>query len=91
MINKHGRKMNGLKAAAGKTKGLQPRRWPYVQISYDRRTGDVITDVHCTLNEWTQYHSPDVVTVAKVKTYCTMQEIANLVHEGLENLERMGC
>lgn len=81
-VNMYGYKMNGLKAAAAETKGLRGYYdAAYVQISYDRATGDVLTNYHVSLghNSWTEYHDSDVVTVCYASEHMTMQEIADAV------------
>ena len=79
-VNKYNLTIKGLKAAAGDTKGLTGYySGRYIQISYDKRTGDVLTDYHCSFgqNSWTEYHDPDVITVGNTSVPMTMQEIAD--------------
>lgn len=79
-VNKHGIKMVGLRKAAGETKGL-PVRNCYVQISYDRADGTILTNWHCSIggNSWTVYHDDSVITVATACYPKTMQEIADVI------------
>lgn len=78
-INKHGMKMKGIKKAARETKWLQDGC--YVQLSYDRATGLILTDWHCSIgsNTWTVYHDSNVITVACAYSPKTMQEIADVI------------
>lgn len=84
-INKHGLKMNGLKAASGWTENYGYYSGQYVQISYDRNTGDVLADYHYSLgqNSWTRYHDPAIITVATTADHMTMQEIADAIAQAV--------
>lgn len=80
--NTYGLKMTGLRKAAGETKGLTGQySGHYVQISYDRSTGEVVTNYHYSLgqNSWSQYHDSNIITVCNVSQPKTMQEIADLI------------
>lgn len=82
MINKHGLKMNGLKKASSETKNLNGYySGRYIQISYDKSTGEVLTDFHCSIgqNSWTEYHDPNIVRICNASDPMTMQQIADLV------------
>lgn len=80
-INKHGLKMHGLKAASGYTEDYGYYSGHYVQISYDRNTGDVLANYYYSLgqNSWTQYHDPAIITVAMASNHMTMQQIADAI------------
>ena len=81
-INKHGYKMTGLKAAAGSTKDLTGFYSPeYVELFYDRSTGEVWTKYQYSLgqNSWTEYHSSDVLKIANISEPMTMQAIADMI------------
>lgn len=82
-LNKYGIKMNGLKAAAGETKALCPYGTLHIQISFDRATGDIITDWH-TAGSWSEYHDTDIINVGTAKTPMTMQEIADAIKRRLD-------
>lgn len=86
-INKHGLTMNGLRVAAGETKGLSPYDHGYVQISYDKSTGDIYTNYHYSIggNWWTQYHDEEVITICTTHSPMTMQEIADAIWENLQH------
>lgn len=83
-INKHGLKMRGLKSASGDTRNYG--RNCYIQISYNTRTGEVLTDFHCSIgeNSWTKYWDSDIVTIGNTSRHMTMQEIADAIAENIE-------
>lgn len=84
-IDKHGLKMAGIKAAAAETKGLSPYDHGYVQISYDTKTGEILTNYHYSIgqNSWTQYNDPDVITVCYAHSQMKMQAIADAIAEAV--------
>jgi len=85
-VNTHGLKMIGLKKAAGETKGLTNYySGHYVQISYDKVTGEIISDYHYSLgqNWWTQYHDSNVITIGNASSPLTMQAIADWIAEAV--------
>ncbi len=81
MINKYGMKMNGLRAASGNTINWTPRSGGYTQISYDRATGEVLTNDHVSLgyNSWTEYHDTAIIHVCNTSKHMTMQQIADAI------------
>lgn len=88
-LEKYGIKMQGLKKAAGETKGLDG--WNgYVQISYDRADGEVIAVYHIDVNDWTRYYSETIIPVKNTREPMTMQGIADAVALALDDL-RCGC
>ena len=81
-INKFGLKMRGLKTAAGESKCLRGHYDPrYIQISYNRATGDVITDEHYDLgHSWqTFYNNADIINIGNMCSPHTMQRIADRI------------
>ena len=56
-INTHGRKINleTLTNASDSTKGLGSRTGEYVEIFYDKSTGDAWCKYHWDREEWTVY------------------------------------
>ncbi len=83
-LEKYGIKMQGLKMAAGETKGLDG--WNgYVQISYDRADGEVIAAYHADVNDWTRYHSNSIISVCNAREPMTMQGIADAVALALDD------
>ena len=83
--NTHSLKMHGLRAAAGDTR-LAGQYGRYVQISYDRDTGDVLSDYFCgTTGNWRKYYNdPAVVDVCFAESPMTMQQIADAIAEAVE-------
>nr|DAG42283.1 MAG TPA: hypothetical protein [Caudoviricetes sp.] len=87
-VNKHGLKMRGLKSASGDTKNYG--RGCYIQISYNTRTGEVLTDLHCSLggNSWTEYRDRDITTIKNTSRHMTMQEIADAIAQELDWMQQ---
>lgn len=90
-INRHGLSMQGLRKAAGETKGLTGYySGHYVQVSYDTVTGDILTDYHYNLgqNSWSVYHDPDIITICNASIPMTMQQIADATAEAVARQRR---
>lgn len=86
-LEKYGIKMQGLKKAAGETKGLDG--WNgYTQIGYDRADGEVIAVYHADVNDWTRYHSETITPVRNTREPMTMQGIADAVALALDDYQR---
>jgi len=86
-INTYGLPMKGLKSAAGLTKNLKGYyTGHYVQISYNTKNGEILTDYHYNLghNSWTQYHDKSIINIGNISEPATMQEIADMIKERLE-------
>lgn len=89
MLNTHGIKMTGIKTAASSTKGLQGCcNGVYEELFYDRRTGEVWTVTQASFghNSWTEYHDDDVVKVCDLSDPTTMQEIADLIKQRMDEI-----
>lgn len=87
-INTHGIKMVGLRKASGDTRNYYDSR--YIQISYDRDNGDILTDLH---SDWgrtweTVYHEPGVIKICTTSRHLTMQEIADRIAEAVDEAKR---
>ena len=79
--------MNGLREAFDETKDLTGYdSGQYVQISYNRKTGDILTYCHYSLghNDWIMYRDPNIVTVCTASNPMPMQEIADAIYETVE-------
>lgn len=90
MLNTHGIKMIGIRKAAGETKTLRGYySGEYVELFYDRADGEVITIYQYSLgqNTWTQFHDRSVVKICNLSEPYTMQQIADLIAEGLHEIE----
>lgn len=89
MLNTHGIKMTGIKAAAGATKGLQGcYNGVYEELFYDRRTGEVWTVTQASFghNSWTEYHDKQIIKICNLDDHKTMQEIADLIKQRMDEI-----
>ena len=84
-INTHGLTIKGIKKASGETCDYGYYSGEYVEIFYDRSTGEVWTKYQYSLghNWWTQYDDPDIIKVCSTSQHLTMQQIADLIAERL--------
>lgn len=89
-IKTYGRKINKetLANASNSTKGLGSRTGEYVEIFYDKSTGDVWCKYHWDREEWTVYHDDDVIKVGLANRFKTPQQIADMIAETLTMEER---
>lgn len=86
MLNTYGLKMHGLRKAAGETKSLSgPYSPEYLQLNYDRSTGEVWTDFFFSIghNDWAVYHDENVLNCGNLCAPHTMQEIADYVRHAV--------
>lgn len=88
-INAHGRKINKetLANASSSTKGLGSRTGEYVEIFYDKSTGDVWCKYHWDREEWTVYHDDDVIKVGITNRFASKQRIADMIARTLTEEE----
>ena len=77
MLNTHGLKIKGIKAASGETLNWYDTGW-HTQISYDTETGRIYTGLHLG-DSWTQWDDDTVITVCHTTRHMTMQEIADAI------------
>ena len=84
-VNTYGLAIKGLKKASGCTEDYGSYSGRYVEIFYDRSTGEVWGNFQCSLgqNSWTEYHDPAVVKICNTSRHMTMQEIADEIHRVL--------
>ena len=89
-INAHGRKINKetLANASNSTKGLGSRTGEYMEIFYDKSTGDVWCKYHWDREEWTVYHDDDVIKVGLAVRFKSPQQIADMIASTLAEEER---
>lgn len=89
-IKTYGRKINmeTLANASNSTKGLGSRTGEYVEIFYDKSTGDVWCKYHWDREEWTVYHDDDVMKVGIAVRYKSQQQISDMIAETLTREER---
>lgn len=89
-INTHGRNINleDLAKASEYTKGLGSRTGEYVEIFYDKSTGDTWCKYHWDREEWTVYHDADVTKVGIATRYQAQQQIADMIDKTLTDDEQ---
>ena len=88
-INTHSQPMHGLRAACSATKDLRGYySGLYVELHYNTATGEVLHHLHCSFgqNTWTVYDDDKIVRIGNVSEPCTMQEIADLIHDKLAEI-----
>ena len=83
-INTHGRNINQETLANASSS----RTGEYVEIFYDKSTGDVWCKYHWDREEWTVYHDDDVTKVGIAVRYKTQQQIADMIASTLTQEER---
>lgn len=88
-INTHDLKINGLKKASGETKNYGYYSGKYVEIFYDKGTGEVLTKFQYSLgqNTWTEYHDSNIIKVCNASMHMTMQEIADKIAERIDEVK----
>ncbi len=75
-------KIKGLKKIAGESKGLEGYySGHYLQINYDRKTGEAWTDYHVSFgqNSWTEYNDSSIITCGNISEPMTMKEIRAMI------------
>lgn len=89
-INTHGRKINmaDLAEASEYTRGLGSRTGEYMEIFYDKSTGEVWGKYHWDREEWTVYHDDDVIKVGLAIRFKTPQQIADMIASTLTEDEQ---
>lgn len=87
-INTYGRKvdMEDLAKTSKYTKGLG-HHGEYVEIFYDKSTGEVWGSYHPDHNNWTVYHDPDVIKVGAASRYKSQQQIADMIATTMTDYE----
>lgn len=88
-INTHGLKIKGLRKASGATTNYGAYSPEYIEIFYDRNSGEVWTVYQCSLgqNNWTVYDDENVIKVCNTSRHMTMQEIADAIHQRMEEVD----
>ena len=89
-IKTYGRKINmeDLAEASDYTRGLGSRTGEYMEIFYDKSTGEVWGKYHWNREEWTVYHDEDVIKVGGVNRFKSPQQLADMIAETLAEEER---
>lgn len=84
-VNTYGLPIKGLKTASGYTEDYGSYSGRYVEIFYDRSTGEVWGNFQCSLgqNSWSEYNDTDIVKICNTSRHMTMQEIADEIRRVL--------
>lgn len=79
-----------LQEASRYTENFPVSEGKYVQIDFDRNTGEVLTSFHVSLgqNSWTEYHDPDVIHICTTHRHMSTKAIERKIKKELELLER---
>lgn len=78
--------VKGLKKIAGETKKLKGfYSGEYLQLNYNKKTGEAWTDYFCSLgqNSWKEYNDSDIINCGNISEKKTMKEIAEIIHEAI--------
>ena len=88
-INTYGIKMKGLKKASGCTENYGPYSGSYVELFYDKNSGDIWGTFQHSLgqNSWTVYPDPDIIKICNTSSHMTMQQIADCIRDRLQERE----
>lgn len=92
-VNTYGLTIKGLKKTSGYTEDYGYYSGRYVEIFYDRSTGEVWGNFQYSLgqNSWTEYHDPDIVKICNTSRHMTMQEIADEINRVLQQEKSYAC
>lgn len=85
-VNNHGYKMAGLRAAASETKSVNPRMGGFVQIGYNKSTGEIVAN-YVVSGSYVKYEDVDVLTVCNATAPMTMQAIADAIRDAVAHDE----
>lgn len=85
-VNTYGLAIKGLKKASGCTEDYGCYSGRYVEIFYDRSTGEVWGNFQHSpgQNSWTVYHDPDIIKVCTTSIHMTMQQIADCIRDRIQ-------
>lgn len=78
-------KIKGLKKIAGESKQIGKYDPEYLQLNYDKTTGEAWTDYHYSIghNSWTEYHEPGIITCGNITEPKTMREIREMIENAI--------
>lgn len=85
-------KIKGIKKIAGESKGLEGYySGHYLQLNYDKKTGEAWTDEHVSFgqNNWTEYNDSSIINCGNICEPVTMEEIRKMIKDKLEMKNRM--
>ncbi len=81
-------RIKGLKKIAGESKSLSGYySGQYLQVNYDRATGEAWTDFHCSFgqNSWSQYHDNNIINCGNISEPTTMVQIRDMIEGALSH------
>lgn len=80
-------KIKGLKKASGETMNYGTYDGRYVEVFFDKSTGEIWTEFQCSLgqNTWTEYHDSNVVKLVNATRHYTMAELRAMCEEVIAN------
>lgn len=80
-IDTHGLKMVGLRKASGYTENYPRESGKYVQVSYDKATGEILTTYHVSNshNSWAEYNDENVIFICFTRHHIKMQTLADII------------
>jgi hypothetical protein len=85
--DKHGLKMAGLKEASGQTISFGNYSGVHYRISYDIWNGEICVDrLSSKYSAVENDEVSDLITVGDVKTHLSMQQIADMVYNGVKQV-----
>lgn len=79
-------KIKGLKKIAGASKSLTGYYSPeYLQLNFDRTTGEAWSDYHYSIghNSRTEYHDNNIFNCGIITEPKTMKEVAEMIHNAI--------
>ena len=79
-------KIKGLKKIAGESKKLTGFYSPeYLQLNYDRTTGEAWSDYHYSIghNSRTEYHDNNILNCGIITERKTQLELAEMIHNAI--------
>ena len=80
-------KIKGLRAIAGASKDLHGYySGYYLQVNYNRATGEAWYDEHVSLgqNSWTQYDDRDIVNCGNISEPMTMAGLRDIIEQAVK-------
>lgn len=80
-IDTHGLKMIGLRKASGFTENFNFASGQYVQVNYNKATGEVLTTSHISRsdNSHKEYDDENIILVCFTRHHIKMQMLASLI------------
>lgn len=79
-------KIKGIKKISGETRALNGyHSGQYLQVNYDRKSGEAWTDFHCSLgqNSWREYSDSNIISCGNLSEPATMAEIREMIERAV--------